>query len=297
MKKYSGFLFSLEMIYRMKIVHIVSVLLCVSLVSPEYLYSQSSFSLPRTEVVEIIDSGTKRVYELHIQHPRFFSKKKKYPVVYMTDSPYTFPIVTGAARFPVNFRKMEDLMFVGISWQKGHPAALSRQRDYTPTPSLEGFKDPSGGAQDHLNFIRRDVFTYIEERFNTDPSRRTYIGNSLGGLFGAYILSKSPNMFQSYILGSPSIWWDDNHMTRQPFDLDKEYDGSVFISVGALETKSSTSTKFDMVLGAKTLYSLLARNTAPGLDVELRIIPYANHETAFPTAAIQGLWWLFEDVE
>lgn len=269
-------------------------LLFIFLVASNYALSQSEFSLPRTEVVEIVDSKTKRTYELHIQHPRYFSKKHKYPVVYMTDSLYTFPIVTGAARYPINFRKMEDLMFVGISWQKGHPAGLSRQRDYTPTPSSPGFKDPSGKARDHLDFIRNDVFKYIEEKFVTDPTRRTYIGNSFGGLFGAYILQNSPETFRNYILGSPSMWWDNDYMMQQKFDIDPNYEGAVFISVGAQETKNSKSTKADMVLGARTLHSLLMKNKPSTMDIELRVAPNANHETAFPTTAIQGLWWLFE---
>ena len=269
----------------------------MSLVVSEYAFSQSEFSLPRTEVVEIIDSKSKRIYELHIQHPRHFSKEHKYPVVYMTDSPYTFPIVTGSARYPVNFKKMEDLMFVGISWQKRHHGGLSRQRDYTPTPSSPGFKDPSGKAHEHLNFIRNDVFKYIEGKYNTDPTRRTYIGNSFGGLFGAYILLNSPELFRNYILGSPSMWWDNDYMMQQKYDIDPNYEGAVFISVGALETKNSKSTRHDMVLGAQTLYSLLAKNKPPAMNIELRVVPNANHETAFPTAAIQGLWWLFEIME
>lgn len=259
-----------------------------------YATSQHTFSLPRTEVVEIEDSQTKRVYELHIQRPRHFSKERKYPVVYMTDSLYTFPIVTGAARYPVNFKKMEDLIFVGISWQKGHHGGLSRQRDYTPTPSSPGFKDPSGEAREHLGFIRRDVFAYIEGRFNTDSSRRTYIGNSLGGLFGAYILLNSPDAFRNYILGSPSMWWDNGFMMNQKYRFDSNHEGAVFIAVGELETRNSNSTRHDMVLGANTLYSLLRENKPGGLDLELRVIPHASHETAFPTTAIQGLWWLFE---
>lgn len=273
---------------------IIKILLLISLGFSGSVFGQSEFSLPRTEVVEIVDAKTKRVYELHIQHPRYYSKKRKYPVVYMTDSAYTFPIVTGAARYPINFRKMEDLMFVGVSWQKGHNAGLSRQRDYTPTPSSPGFKDPSGEAGKHLDFIRNDVFKYIEEKYNTDPSRRTYIGNSFGGLFGAYILLNSPESFRNYILGSPSMWWDNDYMMKQEFNVSPNYEGAVFISVGALETKDSKSTKHDMVLGSQTLYALLMKDKPDTMDIELRVVPHANHETAFPTAAIQGLWWLFE---
>lgn len=273
---------------------IIKLVLLISLVISEFAFGESKVVLPRTEIVEITDSKTKRIYELHIQHPRHSSSEQKYPVVYMTDAPYTFPIVTGAARYPINFGKMEDVMFVGISWQKGHHGGLSRQRDYTPTPSSPGFKDPSGKAHEHLDFLRDDVFKYIEEKYNTDPTRRTYIGNSFGGLFGAYILLNSPESFRNYILGSPSMWWDNNFMMKQDFEIDPNYEGSVYISVGELETKNSKSTDYDMVLGARTLFSLLMKNKPSAMDLELRVVPHANHETAFPTVAIQGLWWLFE---
>ncbi|NRB40008.1 MAG: alpha/beta hydrolase [Pseudomonadales bacterium] len=275
----------------------IKVILLISSVISGHAFSQSNFSLPRTEIVEIVDSNTKRIYELHIQHPRHFSKEHKYPVVYMTDSLYTFPIVTGAARFPINFKKMEDLMFVGISWQKGHHGGLSRQRDYTPTPSSPGFKDPSGKAHEHLEFIRNDIFQYIEGKYNTDPTRRTYIGNSFGGLFGSYILLNSPESFRNYIIGSPSMWWDNDFMTKQDYKIDPSYEGAVYISVGELETKYSKGTNNDMVLGARTLFSLLKKNKPSAMDLELRVIPHANHETAFPTVAIQGLWWLFGVME
>ena len=138
---------------------------------------------------------------------------------------------------------MENLIFVGISWQKGHKNGLSRQRDYTPTPSSPGFKDPSGKASDHLQFIQNDVIEYIEGMYSTDSTSRTYIGNSFGGLFGAYILLHSPDTFNHYILGSPSMWWDNEFMLKQNYKFSSDYEGKVFISVGADETKNSKSKK------------------------------------------------------
>lgn len=272
----------------------IKLILLAGFVVPQLSFGESKVELPRSEIVEISDSNTKRVYELFIQHPRRYSEEKKYPVVYMTDAPYTFPIVTSAARYPVNVKKMEDVMFVGISWQKGYNGGLSRQRDYTPTSSSPGFKDPSGKAHEHLEFIHKDVFHYIETKYNTDPSRRTYIGNSFGGLFGAYILLNSPESFRHYIISSPSMWWDNDFMLQQEFRIPITQKNAVFISVGELETKYSKGVNNDMVLGAKKFFSLLNKNKPSTMELELRVVPHANHETVFPTAAIQGLWWLFK---
>lgn len=255
----------------------------------------NGFELPRTQVTSITDAATNRLYQLHIQLPRYYAEDKTYPVVYMTDSPYTFPIVTGAARFPINFRRMEDILFVGISWQSDHSGALSRQRDYTPTPSSPGFKDPSGEAARHLAFIRNDVFAYIEQNFKTDTDNRTYIGNSFGGLFGLYIFLTEPQTFKNYVIGSPSIWWDNKYLLslEAKTQLNKTLSANMFISVGAEETTTMDSPKNEMVGDAREFYNRLKARNLENLNLELRIIESANHATAFPTTAIQGLWWLF----
>lgn len=213
----------------------------------------------------------------------------------MTDSPYTFPVTTGAARVPVNFKRMENLMFVGISWEIGHEPALSRQRDYTPTASSPGFKDPSGEASRHLEFIRNDVIPYIEKHYSVDASKRTYIGNSFGGLFGLYILLRQPTTFKNYIIGSPSVWWDNKYILNleSKTTFDKNLEANVFIAVGEDETLTRDSLKNDMVGDAKKNHARLKSRHLEKLNMELRVIGYANHSTAFPTTTMQGLWWLF----
>lgn len=213
----------------------------------------------------------------------------------MTDSLYTFPITTGAARVPVNFKRMDDIMFVGISWEKDHEPALSRQRDYTPTANSPGYKDPSGEASKHLEFIRTDVIPYIEKRYNTDATNRTYVGNSFGGLFGLYILLREPTTFKNYIIGSPSVWWDDKYILdlESKTKFDRNLVANVFISVGAEETLTRDSPKHDMVGDATRFHSRLKARNLDKLNLELRVIEHATHATAFPTTAVQGLWWLF----
>lgn len=256
-----------------------------------------SFDIPRSEIISIKDSKSGRTYGLHIQMPVDYDKNKKYAVVYMTDSEYTFPIVTGAARYPINFKKIENVMFVGVSWESGVPGSLSRQRDYTPTKDAVRFKDPSGDASTHLNFFKNDVIPYIENRFSTDPSRRTYVGNSFGGLFGAYILLSDPQMFKNYILGSPSLWWDNGYifkLEKSAKNLHQNVAAKVFIAVGEQENINAENTKNDIVVQAKKFHQQLVLRNIKNLSLELRVIEGANHYTAFPSVAAQGLWWLFK---
>lgn len=255
------------------------------------------FELPRSEVISIPDRKNDRVYEIHIQLPAKYQEDKKYPVVYMTDSPYTFPIVTGAARYPVNNERMRDVMFVGISWQTGYSPAASRRRDYTPTVDALWANDPAAEADKHLEFIRNEVIPYIDTRFSTDITNRTYVGNSLGGLFGFYILLNNPYLFKNYVIGSPSVWWGEKHIlaaeakTKLPADLAV----NIFIAVGADEIPGRDSPKNDMVGQAREMFDRLKARDLKNSKFEMRVIEHANHATAFPVTSAQGLWWLFNN--
>ncbi len=280
----------------MKVFQGIIFLLCFFLVSQTYGADYEQVTLPRTKVELLQDPATKRSYEIHIQLPIAYTSDKKYPVVYMTDSPYTFPITVGAARYPANFNKMKDVMYVGISWQTGVSPGFSRQRDYTPTTVTKGYKDPTGEADKHIRFIRESLISYIESNYSVDPANRTYLGNSYGGLFGAYILLTHPETFANYILGSPSLWWDSQYiftLESQTKVLTESVAANVFISVGMDEYANSESTRHDLRGDARRLHEQLKLRQLPKVKLELRVIESANHETAFPTTAIQGLWWLF----
>jgi uncharacterized protein len=253
------------------------------------------FEIPRSEVVPIRDTGTGRQYELFIKLPPYYSKDKKYPAVYMADAIETFQTVSGATHYPMNFGYIEGLILVGISWEKDFRPDLSRQRDFTPTVA-KGYKDPTGQADKHLAFIRNDVIPYIEKHYSADPARRAYAGYSFGGLFGGYILLTRPDTFKNYILSSPSFWYDNEVIMTLESEYAKKHsdlDASVYISVGQLERPPYTKDKHEMPRLAEALYSRLKSRNYKKLSIRFEVIESANHATSFPTAASQGLWWLF----
>jgi predicted alpha/beta superfamily hydrolase len=248
--------------------------------------------IPRSKSINLIDAVTKRSYKVHIQVPMYYRADKKYAVVYMVDSPYTFQIVTGAAFFPVKLAAMEEVIFVGISSEVNYDRDLSRQRDFTPTRDLK-YKDATGEADKHVTFIRNQVIAYVEKNYHTDPSRRTYIGNSFGGLLGAYILVTQPNTFKNYVLSSPSLWWDDNVMfsiESKSKALDSTTVANIFISSGSLE--KSVSPKNTITVN-QAFYARLKERKLKNVSLKLVVVDGMNHGTVFPAASSLALWWLF----
>ena len=254
----------------------------------------SAFQIPRSNVIDLVDPVSKRTYPLFIKLPRTYEKNKDkyYPVIYLTDAWYSFQIVSGATRFPMNTGKMEEAIIIGISYSKNSKGSESRVRDYThsldPTWKLE-----TGKAKEHALFIENSVFDYIDNHYRTDITNRTFVGNSLGGLFGTYILLTKPDMFKNYVLGSPSVWFKNNDILNIQ-SIAPKGKHKVYIGVGSNETASGDNTSHDMVLGAKNLASKLSNKNPDKMEVKLQEIYEANHVTAFPTTAIQGLYWLLK---
>ena len=253
-----------------------------------------AFEIPRTTVVEVTDYSTGRSYPLFIKLPKSYRKNnhKNYPVIYLTDAWYAFQIVSGATRYPMNVNKMQQAIIVGISYQKGSKRDNSRVYDYTPT-KVKSWRKKTGGASEYMSLLENVVFKYMAQNYRVDPSNRTFVGNSLGGLLGSYILLTKPQLFKNYILGSPSYWYDDKYIFRLEAMADRKQpviEAKVFIGIGQRESKAYDS-HYEMVDDAKLFYQKMVNWQQPKLTTKMIVIPDANHQTAFPTTAIQGLYW------
>ena len=258
------------------------------------LSANTPYEIPRSSVIQLTEPSSKRVYPVFIQLPKSYKNKpdKTYPVIYLTDAPYTFPIVAGATRFPMNSVKMQQAIIVAIGYEKGSIGSASRIRDYTPTFAKD-WKKQTGNAQDHIQFIKNTVFPYIEQNYRASHTHKTYIGNSLGGLLGATILFTEPDLFSHYIIGSPSVWFDSNAVLALQVNKPK-VPIKVYISVGAKETPAFEGQ--NMVEGTKQLVQKINALNSDNIQLKSVVIEGASHATAFPTTAIQGLDWIYSTV-
>ncbi|QBY06167.1 alpha/beta hydrolase [Thalassotalea sp. HSM 43] len=254
--------------------------------------SEPRFEVPRSTVVELHDETTSRTYPLFIKLPRSYhaNTDNHYPVIYLTDALYSFQIASGATRYPMNIGRMEEAIIVAVSYSKGSKGATSRVRDYTPSKASD-WKMQTGDAEQHALFIRDNVIPYIEKNYRTQSQRRTFVGNSLGGLLGAYLLFKHPDMFASYILGSPSVWFN-NHDILVAKVIKPSSPIKVYVAVGSLE-RPEFGNKNDMVAGAEQLVKKITAQSGEQITLKFVVIDDAKHATAFPTTLIQGLDWIY----
>jgi len=116
-------------------------------------------TIPGSEVRKLtstIVSGQE--YELHILLPGGYKTSgKKYPVVYLMDSQWDFPLVKSIYGQQYFDGFIPELIVVGVTWGGINPNPDSlRARDYTPTNEIRSKQ--SGGADKFLLFIRTNYF-------------------------------------------------------------------------------------------------------------------------------------------
>jgi predicted alpha/beta superfamily hydrolase len=254
----------------------------------------TKLTLPKIQVEPIKDSQSNKQYELYIKLPENYSKHqdKIFPVIYFTDAIWHVELLSGATEF-----MMEDVILVGVSWQKDIPedlkqeygAHFSRYGDYSfkKRTNPKHPKIKFGQANSHLRFIREDVFKYVENNYRTQPNNRTYFGFSAGGLFGTYALMAQPESFKNYILGSPSVRGDvaDLFALESSKLKTKELAINVFISYGELETK--------MIPHVEEFISTLKNNQYHGISsIKHSVIKSSGHSDSFPQVGVESVKWL-----
>ena len=139
-------------------------------------------------------------------------------------------------------------IIVGIGYHTNQPFSPARVYDFTrPIPKEDlplhprGLEWPShGGAEHFLTFIQEEIKPDIELHLPVNKHKQTLFGHSLGGLFTLQALYTNPNLFTTYIAGSPSIHWDPQFFTEKKntfINIIKQSNRllNVFIGVGELE--------------------------------------------------------------
>jgi predicted alpha/beta superfamily hydrolase len=143
-------------------------------------------------------------------------------------------------------------------------------------------------------YLKSQAIPFIEDRFRADPARRVLLGHSYGGLLGAQILFTDPGLFRTYVLGSPSFWFDRRHiMTMEAAYARTHHDlpADVFMYIGAFEVPgdSPRNSEVDMVGDLRTMERVLTSRNYPGLRVRSTVLEDEDHLTVAPVGFTRAL--------
>ena len=265
----------------------------------EYISSSTRF-YPAEELTFTSDNGG--TYDIFIAMPPGYDADgdTMYPVVYVLDGATQFLLVNYASIVLQLEGIIRPVIIVGIDssplfsiqeWEG------NRMYMFTPTRS-EAFEQEmsealeqdvrSGGAAKFRSVLKDEVIPWIEKRFST-LQERAIVGVSLGGLFAADTLFKDPDLFSHYLIGSPSLWWDDQII----FEFEKSYvnnrndlSARVYLSVGEQDSEVQVAL-------AEKMSDTLKSREYHGLELKFRVFEGETHTSVFPTTMVHGLRYLF----
>ena len=223
----------------------------------------------------------------------------KYPAIYCTDWFVLSDYLKALPRLMDMGRLTEPFVLVGIS-QPGSTDewATARTRDFTPARPTDEYSKRStypraaelaGGSSRFVAFLRDELIPRIESGYPVDPARRGFLGYSLGGLLGVQILATEPQLFSYYLIGSPSVWFNDYGFARELEGVPAKRLEAVrrlYLSVGEDES-------WEMLKGYGLVRDGLARAGLHAPRAKMEIIAEAGHVGGMPISLYNGLRFLF----
>lgn len=266
----------------------------------------AALELPNTVVHELPTKATGRHYQLWVSLPATYQRGgKKLPVVFVTDAAYSFPIVRSIRNLlGQRGRNIEDFILVGLPPERQMTSKDSRSRDYTPSVPVR--RSPSTGeysatvygeAEAYRDYLEHQVFPLISAEYDADMDRKVFVGHSYGGLFGSYVMLTKPHMFSTYILGSPSLWFDNHQILKIEeayAQKNKALPAKVMMYAGEFETPGDGPRYFssvDLVGDMKAFELRLESRDYKGLSVDSAVLADEDHLTIFPALVSRGLLW------
>jgi predicted alpha/beta superfamily hydrolase len=207
--------------------------------------AQKPFVLGETVDIASQQLGETRTLNIYLPAGYKNDDTSRYRVIYLLDgsAQEDFPHIAGLVQFYEMMGLMPPAIVVGI-------ANVNRKRDFTfPVTTTapekgntawnadkykdffeKAMKDPQmGHSAAFMAFVEAELQPYISSHYRT--GQHTIIGQSLGGLMAAQFLAKKPQLFDDYIIISPSLWWDHESLIKatDPRTLSGK---TVYIAVG-----------------------------------------------------------------
>lgn len=215
-----------------------------------------------------------RFLNIYLPHGYSVDSAKTYPLIYLLDgsADEDFLHIAGLVQFGSYpwINMVPESIVVGIE-------NVDRKRDFCfPTSIAQDKIDfpTTGGSERFIQFMETELQPYIDSAYKV-TLEKTIIGQSLGGLLATEILAKKPDLFDTYIIVSPSLWWDAQSLLNLEFVVPKT-EKRIHVAVGE-EGKI-------MKRDAKSLYKKLKKSDQAVQHLSFEFLSMQNHGDALHLA-------------
>jgi hypothetical protein len=148
---------------------------------------------------------------------------RRFPVLYLLDggADQDFPHIAGIAQHADLSWTFEPFILVGVqSVRRPFELAFASSDE-----RYDEYQRPNGGSERMRAFLREEVRPFVEGRVRAS-GEDMLMGESLAGLFVVETLLRAPDMFDTYIAISPSLWWNRESLASEAPGLLARHDAS-----------------------------------------------------------------------
>jgi predicted alpha/beta superfamily hydrolase len=158
-----------------------------------------------------------QTYRIMVSMPFMADPAAAYPALYILDGNWFFNTTADAITLQAPPGTVAPAIVVGVGYPTDDREEVVRRRAFDMTPSAS--RDPAnagsnGGADAFLRVLEEEIKPFIRTRYRVDDARQIIWGHSLGGLIALRSLFRNPTAFSTYIISSPSIWWNDKEVLQ-----------------------------------------------------------------------------------
>lgn len=244
---------------------------------------------PPSESISLHSQLNNRTYKISIGLPTGYTPTKKYPVFYLLDAYYAFPLAFQTMKLLNMGGEVKEFILVGIAGNETNDYAwlVNRWTDYTFTAlpatdkqfsTLWNIQSPglvSGGGEQFYQVLTQELIPLIDSKFST-TQERALSGHSLSGLFVAHILFKSDGIFSKFGINSPSFQMWSNDIFSVESNFRKQHDqlpAKVFLSIGQFEGEKDKAT-------LREFEALIVKY--PGIQSSMTLFTDESHVSVIP---------------
>ena len=235
--------------------------------------------------------SVKDTFYIEVQLPgEYFSKPaKKYPVVFLVDGNFYFPMMASIFEQYEIAGLVEPAIVVGVGYKSFKAMDSLRVRDCLYPKAMPSDEiNAEGGGLNFYNYLTKELIPRIDSQYRTDSNNRALAGHSFGGYFVLYSLlnqlQAKTNTFKTFVSASPALWYNNFYLNQLPEQLrSSEEEINLFISVGELED-STWSVKPVIDLSAE-----IQRSKVKRLEFRSRVYNHLNHMDVALLSFAQGV--------
>ena len=141
-----------------------------------------------------------------------------------------------------------------------------------------------------MSFIEKELIPFVESNYRANDYR-ILEGHSLGGLFAASAFMDNPDLFDGYIVMSPSFWWKGQELTKEVpkfLEVHPELTNSLFFGVGVDEG--------GMTVLLKNYVDALEKKLPENLRYQRKEFEGEGHMSSVLLSTYHGLKFIFSDM-